>query len=196
VKSRRRRYQLGRRAETQADTRQRIVDAAVALHEALGPAKTTISAVADRAGVGRPTVYRHFPDEPSLLRACSGHYLARHPPPDPDEWRPIDNPDEQLRVALARTYAWYRETAAMFTSVYRDLPDVPALVAVMAPLLARHEAVVAELVASRPSADGRLVRACLRHALALDTWRSLALDEGLSDEEIIRLMTKMIPDLA
>ena len=67
-----RRYTLKRRAELQAETRQRIVDAAVALHSSVGPAATTISAIAEHAGVERLTVYRHFPDELTLLRACSG----------------------------------------------------------------------------------------------------------------------------
>jgi AcrR family transcriptional regulator len=192
VKSQRRKYVLRRRAEAQAETRQRIVEAAIALHEALGPARTTIQAVAERAEVGRPTVYRHFPDERSLFNACSAHYLALHPPPDPAAWSSIGDPDVRLRTALARTYAWYRETAAMFASVFRDLPDVPALSKVMAPLLARQEAIVANLVGALASPSARLTRACVRHALALDTWRSFAIEEGLSDSEIIELLTKMI----
>ena len=54
------------------------------LHQALGPAKTTISAIAERAGVQRLTVYRHFPDERALLSACSSHYVVANPPPDPE----------------------------------------------------------------------------------------------------------------
>jgi len=187
---------LRRRAENQAETRLRIVEAAVALHEALGPARTTIRAVAERADVGRPTVYRHFPDERSLFSACSAHYLASHPPPDPEGWRLIDDPDARLRTALARTYAWYRETEGMFTPVFRDLPDVPELRQVMAPLLARQEAIVANLAGAPAGTSARLVRACVRHALALATWRSLAVDEGLSDSEIIELMTKMIASVS
>jgi AcrR family transcriptional regulator len=192
VKSKRRKYVLRRRAETQADTRQRIVDAAVALHEELGPAKTTIQAVAARADVGRPTLYRHFPDELSLFRACSADYLARHQPPDPEGWRLIDDLDVRLQTALARTYAWYRETESMFAPVFRDLPDVPALRQVMAPLLTRQEEVVADLVGALAPTNARLARACVRHALALATWRSLAIEQGLSDSEVIELMTRMI----
>jgi AcrR family transcriptional regulator len=187
---------LRRRAENQAEIRQRIVEAAVALHEVLGPARTTIRAVAQRADVGRPTVYRHFPDARSLFSACSADYLARHPQPDPEQWRRIDDPDLRLRTALARTYAWYRETEAMFTSVFRDLPEVPELRQVMAPLLARQEAIVANLAGALATPNARLVRACVRHALALATWRSLAVDEGLSDSEIIELMTKMIASVS
>jgi AcrR family transcriptional regulator len=196
VKAKRRKYVLRRRAATQAETRQRIVEAAVALHETLGPTRTTIQAVAERADVGRPTVYRHFPDERSLFNACSAHYLGRHPPPDPQAWRLIDDPSVRLRTALKRTYAWYRETEAMFTSVFRDLPDVPALNEVMAPLLARQEAIVRDLVAALAATSPRLAGACVRHALALATWRSLAIEEGLSDSEIVELMTTMIASVS
>src|SRR5262249_33688199 len=149
--------------------------------EALGPAKTTIQAIAERAVVGRPTVYRHFPDERSLFGACSAHYFARHPPPDPEGWRLIDDPDVRLRTAVARTYAWYRETESMFASVFRDLPDVPALSEVMAPLLARQEEIVTDLVGALGATGTRLAGACVRHAFALATWRSLGIEEGLSD---------------
>ena len=70
------------RARRKAETRERIVEATVALHTSIGPARTTISAVAERAGVERHTVYAHFPDDGSLLRACSAHWEARHPSPD------------------------------------------------------------------------------------------------------------------
>jgi len=196
VKTNRRKYEQRRRAENQAETRQRIVEAAVALHESLGPTKTTISAVAERAAVGRPTVYRHFPDELSLFKACSGHYLARHPPPDPQAWQHLEDPEARLRTALANTYAWYRATASMFAGVYRDLPDMPVLGEVMAPLLARQDAIVANLVEAWPPARARLIRASVRHALALPIWQSLAVRDALSDEEIIELMTTLVAGVA
>ena len=72
-----RRYELKERARRQAETKQRIVEAAVALHTSVGPARTTISAIAERAGVERHTVYAHFPDERTLFRACSTHWRGR-----------------------------------------------------------------------------------------------------------------------
>src|SRR4249919_339286 len=103
-----RKYELKQRAESLGATRDRIVEATVELHESLGPAHTTISAIADRAGVQRLTVYRHFPDERTLFEACSGHWTARNPKPDPSRWAAVDDPEERLRIALSAIYAFYR----------------------------------------------------------------------------------------
>ena len=101
-----RKYELKQRAESLAATRERIVEATVALHDSLGPARTTISAIAERAGVQRLTVYRHFPDERSLFEACSGHWTAQNPAPDPSTWAAVDDPEERLGIALAEIYAF------------------------------------------------------------------------------------------
>src|SRR5207248_2847460 len=106
-------YQMSRRAERQDETRRRIVEAAIELHQTLGPAATTVTDIADRAGVGRVTVYRHFPDDASLARACSGRYFDRHPAPDPHRWAGISDPAERLRTALGEVYAYHRATESM-----------------------------------------------------------------------------------
>ena len=105
----RRPYRKRRRAQLEAETRLRITEATVDLHGSVGPARTTISAVADRAGVQRATVYRHFPDEDALFDACSSHWRAQHPLPDPAHWAKIDDPDERLRLALGELYDWYED---------------------------------------------------------------------------------------
>src|SRR5919107_1985901 len=103
-----RKYQKIRRAEQQAETRQRIVEAMVALHREVGPARATISAIAERAGVERLTVYRHFPDERSMFEACTTHYATEVPQPDPASWADIDDPAERLRAVLLTFYEYYR----------------------------------------------------------------------------------------
>src|SRR6185503_16815167 len=108
-----RKYQLKRRAERQEETRQRILDATVALHERAGVPGTTISAVAEQAGVERLTVYRHFPDEAALLTAATDYYLAAHPPPDPLAWRDIADPVLRLRAGLTAAYAYHQQTEGM-----------------------------------------------------------------------------------
>src|SRR5688500_6791456 len=118
-------YRMTRRAELEEQTRLRITESAMALHEERGPARTSISAVAERAGVRRSTVYRHFPDEDSLFTACSSHWAALNPPPDLQAWAAIDDPGERTDTALRELYAFYGRTEAMFASLLRDEPLVP-----------------------------------------------------------------------
>src|SRR5215217_5125732 len=103
-----RRYELGKRVEHQEETRRRIVEATIALHQSIGGLNTTVSAVAERAGVERATVYRHFPDERALLQACTSHYLAEHQPPNPGAWLSIADAEERLCTAMAEIYAYHR----------------------------------------------------------------------------------------
>ena len=120
-------YTKTRRAELEQQTRERITEAAVELHGSLGPARTTISAIAQRADVQRATVYRHFPDEESLFAACSAHWRAQNEPPDLAAWAAIRDPAARLAVALAELYAWYARTQRMLELLIRDLPVVPAV---------------------------------------------------------------------
>ena len=193
-----RKYELRRRAERQAETRRRIVAATVALHEALGVARTTISDVAARAGVERATVYRHFPDERTLLAACTGHYLAQHPPPDPEPWGAIADPEARLRAALAGVYAYHRRTERMTDRAERDLPDLPALREVLAPNFAHWARVREALAEGWPVPEERraLVAAGVGHAIAFATWRSLVREQGLDDAQAVEAMVAMVRCLA
>ena len=193
-----RKYELRRRAERQAETRRRIVEATVALHEALGPTRTTISDVAARAGVERATVYRHFPDERALLAACTGHYLAQHPPPDPEPWGAIADPEARLRGALAEVYAYHRRTERMTDRAERDLPDLPALREVLAPNFAYWARIRAALAEGWPVPEERraLVAAGVGHAIAFATWRSLVREQGLDDAQAVAAMVAMVRCLA
>jgi AcrR family transcriptional regulator len=185
-----RKYELNRRADTQAATRRRIVTAAIELHQAIGPAKTTVTEIAERAGVGRPTVYRHFPDEQALLLACSGQYWQDHPAPDPQAWRDIANPYERLRTALREAYAYHRRTEEMISRALADVGDKP----VMQPYH-DHWRRAAEVVASAWDASGterRLLRAAVRHALDFTTWRSLVREQRLNDAEAIDLIARLV----
>ena len=130
-----RKYELKQRAESQTATRKRIVEATVELHDAVGPSRTTISAIAERAGVQRLTVYRHFPDERSLFEACSGLWRAENPAPDPSAWAAIDDPEQRLRIALTEIYAFFRTTEGMTGNLLRDLPHSQVLQDVAAPFL-------------------------------------------------------------
>jgi AcrR family transcriptional regulator len=188
-----RKYELKQRARDQAETRRRIVEATVGLHNELGPARTTISAIAERAGVQRLTVYRHFPDERSLYAACSGHWLAEHPLPDPAPWALVEDPGERLRLALGEIYARFRQTEDMTANVRRDLPELPALQEVVAPSMQYWEAARAMLELGWEARGQRRerLRAVIGHAVAFETWRSLARGGGLADADVVELMVRL-----
>src|SRR5215212_3438153 len=183
-------YRKRRRAQLEEETRLRITEAAVDLHGSVGPARTTISAVADRAGVQRATVYRHFPDEEALFDACSSHWMAQHPLPDPAPWAKIDDPDERLRVALGELYEWYEHGDYMLERTTRDVALVPALRPSMEAFRDGLEEAADAILRGRPErgARRRPGRAAVGHALAFETWRSLAIHQGLSRSETIELM--------
>ena len=182
-------YQLKRRAERQDETRQRIIEATIELHQTIGPVHTTISEIAERAQVGRVTVYRHFPDEPSLCRACSGQYFERNPLPDPDSWTAIADPGERLRAGLSETYAYHRATQAMMAHVLADARDHP----VMAPYHAHWQHAADVLTAPWPVRGRRrtLLRAGIALALSFDTWRTLAQEQGLDDDQAVELALRL-----
>lgn len=172
-----RRYELKKRAEKLDQTRRRILDATVELHRTLGPGATRITEIARRAGVQRVTVYGHFPDEATLLAACSAHWRALHPAPDPAPWRAVSDRGARLRLALGELYAWYRETEPMTANVLRDAETVPALRAIVDGGLARYLADVRTLLAEPFRARGARrdrIEAAIRAAVDFHLWRALA----------------------
>jgi AcrR family transcriptional regulator len=193
VSTEKRQYRKKQRAEDEERTRRRITEATVALHETVGPLHTTVKAVAERAGVQRATVYRHFPDESALYAACSAHWLERQGPPDPTPWAAISDPEERMRTALAAMYRFYREGEPMMANLYRDEPYVETLQRMLRPMRAQLSAIGDLLLRGRPERGRRRVRvaAALAHAVDFDAWRSLARG-GLDDEEIVELMVALV----
>lgn len=185
-----RKYQSTQRAKTEAETRQRIVDATIHLHRAVGDAGTTISAIAERAGVGRVTVYRHFPDERALLTACTSHYMGQNPPPDPSPWEAIADPGERLTAALDGLYAYYRRNEDMLARSEQDSASNPILAELMQPF-ADYQVAIRDLLARERQGDP-LVVAATGHAVAFNTWRSLARGQGLDDAGAARLMHDLV----
>ena len=190
----RRKYDMTRRAKRQEETRRRIVEAMVELHQTVGMTRTTISAIAEKAGVERLTVYRHFPDERALFSACSAHYMGANPPPDPASWTQITDPEERLRTALSEVYAYHSRTEPMMANFVRDAPVKPVLVEVGAPYLQLFERMRYVLATGWGAEDERLalLLAALGHALDFQTWRSLVRQQGLGDEQAVELMAKMV----
>ena len=191
-----RRYELKERARRQEETRRRIVEATEALHREVGPAQTTVAEIARRAGVTRVTVYNHFPNELSLFGACSAHFIAKHPPPDPGGWAEIRDPDERLRTALTERYAWFRANEAMVGNVARDAALLPALAEVLQSprAMALETAMRDILLAGRGLRGARRVRAraAIGLALAFPTWQRLVRVEALSDAAAVDLMATAV----
>jgi AcrR family transcriptional regulator len=190
MSSQRRTYTLKARAEQQADTRRRIVEATAALHEEVGPARTTVAEIARRAGVSRLTIYNNFPDEKELFAACGDYWLALNPPPDPSAVFGIEDPAERLRAVLRPFYTWYRRTARASENMHRDRLVLPAFDAVMRIRLDPEVSNLADTLAAgfAPAArSAKGLRAAVALALDFWTWRRLS-QEGLTDDAAADLM--------
>jgi AcrR family transcriptional regulator len=189
-----RKYEKKRRAEAEAQTRQRITESAVALHGSLGPARTSMSAVAEHAGVPRSTVYRHFPDEEALFGACSAHWRAENPRPDIARWTEITDPDERLRTALEELYAYYGRAGDMLDKLLRDEQAVPMVAKLFATFHQFMAAITESLMRGRGlrgKARSR-VRAAIGHAISFRAWQQLTDEGGLTDAEAAELMRRLV----
>jgi AcrR family transcriptional regulator len=190
-----RKYEMKKRAERQRETRRRIVEATVELHRTRGPANTTISEIARRAGVNRLTVYNHFPDLTDLLKACSRSWTGRHPAPDPTPWARISDPQVRFRTALSELYGFYARTEPMRANVLRDAQTMPELAALLegsvVPYLEALRDLLAEGWEVRSKEKGRLL-ATLALALDFHTWRSLERKSGLSRKEAVETMLEAV----
>jgi AcrR family transcriptional regulator len=182
-------YELKKRAERQDETRRRIVEAAVELHTTIGPARTSVAAIAERAGVTRPTVYAHFPDADALFRACSGHVRETVPPPELEPWRSIEDPAARLCTALEELYAYYTRLEPLLENVLRDAAVLP-IVREVGAYRARYVEQVREVLLPgwpvTPTTRVRLGRA-IGHALDFRAWQSLR-GQGCSNDDAVALM--------
>jgi AcrR family transcriptional regulator len=172
----------------------RITEAAVELHETVGPARTTVSAIAEKAGVQRHTYYAHFPELKDLYQACIGHYMERNPVPDPSRWAQVPEPEERLRVALSEVYAYYSRNEAMLSNVLRDAPLDPVAQETMVSFYQYWET-VRDAIADAFGASGEhreALLAAIALALDLQTWRTLVRQQGLDDDRAVELMVGMV----
>jgi AcrR family transcriptional regulator len=185
-----RKYELKARAERQAQTRRRIVEAAVELHTTLGPGATSISAIAERAGVQRHTVYAHFPDEDTLFGTCSAHWASQNPFPDPATWQMEPDPERRAAAALAAIYAWYESVESGLAVLLPYVEATPERSQLLQARRAQLVIIVDGLMVGRRRR--KVVRAALGHALAFETWRSLMRHEGLSRPQAVDAMVRFV----
>lgn len=196
-----RRYRKRERARQEEETRRRITEAVVELHRTVGPANTKVTEVAERAGVSRMTVYNHFPTEGDLIAACSAHWAARNPFPDPADWSDLEDPAERLHRALAELYAWYERSEDMMGNVLRDASLVESLDDVLDATWRPYlEGLIETLATGWDGAplSSRVgtttepeLRAAIRLAVHFQTWRLLT-DSGLDSEAAARVAARMV----
>jgi AcrR family transcriptional regulator len=187
-----RNYQMRKRADDIAETRQRIVEAAVRLHGTIGPAATTISGLAEEARVTRLTVYRHFPNEGALFAACSQHWASAQVLPDPKAWTGPGDPEERIHAGLSDLYRFYRDAEPMLTNVRRDRATLPKEVQQRNDATdAGYRDTLLRFFTVRGTRR-RQLRAVLGHAVSFWTWRSLCLEHGLSNSEATEAMTGLV----
>jgi AcrR family transcriptional regulator len=189
-----RKYEMKRRAERQKETHRRITEAAVELHQTVGPARTTVSAIADKAGVQRHTYYAHFPELKDLYQACMGHYVERNPVPEPSSWADVADAEERLRVALSEVYAYYSGNEAMVSNVLRDAELDPILQEIMVPFDQYWETVRDAIADAFEASGDRREELLGAIALAQDfqTWQTLVRQQELSQDRAVELMVGMV----
>jgi AcrR family transcriptional regulator len=184
------------RAERETETRDRIVEATIELHDSIGGLGTTVTAIAARAKVSRPTVYRHFPDEHALLVACTGSYLEQHPPPDFTAWATIADPPLRLRHALSELYAFYRRNRSLLARADQEAPTNPVLLDVLSGYVDGLNQMRSVLTDDWAVSDPMLLRATVGHAIAFSSWQSLAVDQDLADGRVVGLMERLVVSVA
>jgi AcrR family transcriptional regulator len=194
MSDRKRKYEKKARAEAEAQTRQRITESAVELHGSLGPARTSMSAVAEHAGVRRSTLYRHFPDERALFGACSAHWAGQNPPPDIGRWAAIDDPAARLDAALSDLYAYYGRTEGMMDKLLRDAQTVEVVHELMGGYRVLLEQAVEILMGGRGlrGSAAKRTRAAIGHALGFRTWQDLTGNQELDDRRAAELMRRFV----
>ena len=187
-------YRKRRRALSEEETRRRITEAAVELHGTVGPAKTTVTDLAKRAGVSRMTVYNHFPTEADLFKACSGHWAAHNPFPDPSTWGEVAEPEERLRSALHELYGWYRLKRGMLENVIRDAAIMPDVSDLMDDFWGGYMGDVTDVLLDGwhpEGTDARELEAMVTLVVDFDTWSALT-DQGLDTATAADLATDLV----
>jgi AcrR family transcriptional regulator len=189
-------YRMSRRAELVDQTRERITAATARLHTTVGPANTSVASIAEEAGVTRLTVYRHFADLDVLFEACRAHWRAENPPPDARLWPETAGLEARARRALSELYAWYGEHAEELFPIYRDMTTMPDT---SQESMRSENRRLADLLVADGAADGdpgRQMRAVAGHLLDYRTWRSLVIEQDLSDAEAVEIGVRLLAVLA
>lgn len=173
-----REYRMRKRADDADATRDRIVKAAFELHFQQGVAATSYVQIAERAGVGPATVYRHFPTLGELVNSCGAAVWDEIRPPLPQDaphiFHALPSGLPRLERLVAELAAFYGRAAAWLAVGARDRDRIPELDDFLRQVAVGVQAMVREAMGGSPSDDEvRFVAALADIAL----WRSMrALD--------------------
>jgi len=185
-----RKYEQRLRAEKQAETRRRIVEATVMFHQTVGPSRTRVVDICRKAGVQRATFYRIFPDELSLFKECRAFVAGESPLPDPNACGSIEDPIRRLQSGLAAAYEYYGKHEQAMAVIIRDSEIMPAGGAFF-----QYQDQLRDVMAAAWKARGkrkaRILAAC-GHAADFQAWRSLARKQGLDDRDVIEAMATLV----
>jgi len=187
-----REYRMRKRAESFDATRERIVEATAALHYEQGVAATSYVQIAERAGVGPATVYRHFPTLGSLVEACGAHVYEEMQPPLPENAPAIfagfGTRRQRLERLVAELDAFYERGAVRLGIAARDRDRVPELDAGLRQVETGVEALVREALGAGCSEGAvRLVTAMAD----VSVWRSLR-RVGAPPAEFRRMLVRLL----
>lgn len=163
------------RAAAHEETRERIVRATMALHDERGVATTSFADVAQRAGVGPATVFRHFPTLGSLVMACGAHVAAEMQPPSPADVPRVFQGLTTTRARLERLVnelnAFYTRGSLRLIGAANDRDRVPELDQFLIAVDAGMEAFIREALADEPPSQsliGVLMALC-----SVSVWQSM-----------------------
>jgi AcrR family transcriptional regulator len=179
---------VGRRTKVE-ETRRRIAAATYELHSTVGPAQTTVSLIAEKAGLPRQTVYRNFPTQLALFRGCIAFGLELSPPPDPAAWEEIDDPSRRLLTGLRELFTWFEAVEPVMTNSIRDMGALPAAIEAMQPLMEMTQRMHQTLAIGF---DKQLASPLIRMAIDFSTWKMLRRFEGMESEEVLRFWQRLL----
>jgi AcrR family transcriptional regulator len=184
---------MGKRAAAVEQTRQRIVDATLALHGEQGIAATSWDDIAARAGVGVGTVYRHFPSLDELIPVCGEITMRVVAPPDaaalPALFDGATAPAERIERLVHEAFAMYERAAPALRAIRRESDVHPRIADDRDQLEAALTALIDTALAPLdPTADDR---ALTRAMVDLGTWEALR-TQGLDAADSVTAITEML----
>ena len=187
-----RKYTMDKRRAAVEETRQRILEATLALHAEKGIFGTSWQDIAHRADVSVGTVYKHFPSLEELVPACGELMYAITRPPSledaPEIFARASSLEERLGRLVEALFAFYKRGASYIETDFQER-RLPAVVEWEAYMRATIAGLVREaLVPAGP--DEHTVRT-VSALLDFSTFKSF-LDRDVPKERAAKAINEVI----